>query len=182
MGLGEEEKLFSFSFSFFVYNIEGKSNSHAFNLENWYRKEGKKRLRKTLNKCHSSQTSLKRFLFPSDIQKGLILDIPPSLFLFIFLLTLSYFFTTISTDLTVSSLGSVHVTIPNAIQSGRNAIMTCDYELENDDLYSVKWYKGKREFVSFFILFYFLSALGNCLSWKNVHITQACESVYFLLW
>lgn len=40
----------------------------------------------------------------------------------------------------------VSVTIPNAIQSGRNAIMTCDYELENDDLYSVKWYKGKREF------------------------------------
>lgn len=40
----------------------------------------------------------------------------------------------------------VHVTVPNAIQSGRNAIMTCDYELEDDDLYSVKWYKGKREF------------------------------------
>lgn len=37
----------------------------------------------------------------------------------------------------------VHVTIPNAIQSGRNAILTCDYELEDDDLYSVKWYKGK---------------------------------------
>jgi hypothetical protein len=50
------------------------------------------------------------------------------------------------TDLTVSGLGMVHVSIPNAIQSGRNAIMTCDYELENDDLYSVKWYKGKREF------------------------------------
>ncbi|KAG5684690.1 hypothetical protein PVAND_013907 [Polypedilum vanderplanki] len=49
-------------------------------------------------------------------------------------------------DLTVSGLGMVHVTIPNAIQSGRNAILTCDYELENDDLYSVKWYKGKREF------------------------------------
>jgi hypothetical protein len=40
----------------------------------------------------------------------------------------------------------VHVTIPNAIQSGRNAILSCDYELESDDLYSVKWYKGKREF------------------------------------
>lgn len=50
------------------------------------------------------------------------------------------------TDLTVSSLGMVHVTIPGAIQSGRNAILTCDYELEDDDLYSVKWYKGKREF------------------------------------
>lgn len=45
-------------------------------------------------------------------------------------------------DLTVSSLGMVHITIPNAIQSGRNAILMCDYELEGDDLYSVKWYKG----------------------------------------
>lgn len=54
-----------------------------------------------------------------------------------------------STDLTVSGLGMVHVTIPTAIQSGRNAIMTCDYELEDDDLYSVKWYKGKREFFRF---------------------------------
>lgn len=43
----------------------------------------------------------------------------------------------------------VHVTIPNAIQSGRNAILTCNYELEDDDLYSVKWYKGKREFFRF---------------------------------
>lgn len=50
----------------------------------------------------------------------------------------------IVTDLTVSGLGMVHVTIPNAIQSGRNAILTCDYELENEDLYSVKWYKGMR--------------------------------------
>lgn len=40
----------------------------------------------------------------------------------------------------------VHVSIPNAIQSGRNALLTCDYELEDDDLYTVKWYKGKREF------------------------------------
>ena len=43
----------------------------------------------------------------------------------------------------------VHVKIPNAIQSGRNVILACEYELENDDLYSVKWYKGKREFYRF---------------------------------
>lgn len=58
----------------------------------------------------------------------------------------SSFYDFLFTDLTVSGLGMVHVTIPNAIQSGRNVIMTCDYELEDDDLYSVKWYKGKREF------------------------------------
>lgn len=71
--------------------------------------------------------------------KGLILDIP-------LILTLNFALITAFTDLTVSGLGMVHVTIPNAIQSGRNVIMTCEYELEDDDLYSVKWYKGKREF------------------------------------
>ncbi|CAO1386220.1 unnamed protein product [Diamesa serratosioi] len=49
-------------------------------------------------------------------------------------------------DLTVVGLSTIHVSIPNAIQSGRNAILTCDYELEDDDLYTLKWYKGKREF------------------------------------
>ena len=61
------------------------------------------------------------------------------------------------TDLTVSSLGMVHITIPNAIQSGRNAILMCDYELEGDDLYSVKWYKGMSKLLcNIFIV-----------SWKN---------------
>ena len=66
----------------------------------------------------------------------------PSLSVFFFLILLAIFFS----DLTVSGLGMVHVTIPNAIQSGRNVIMTCDYDLEDETLYSVKWYKGRREF------------------------------------
>lgn len=71
-----------------------------------------------------------------------ILDIPSTLSFSSFLILLALFFP----DLTVSGLGMVHVTIPNAIQSGRNVIMTCDYDLEDDMLYSVKWYKGRREF------------------------------------
>lgn len=43
----------------------------------------------------------------------------------------------------------VHVTVPSAIQAGRNVIMTCEYDLEEDVLYQVKWYKGKREFFRF---------------------------------
>lgn len=56
------------------------------------------------------------------------------------------------TDLTVSSLGMVHITIPNAIQSGRNAILMCDYELEGDDLYSVKWYKGMSKYCTLYFI------------------------------
>lgn len=94
------------------------------------RGRGKKRLRKALNKVESK---LNEILDSSTLS----ISLSPELF------TLRFLF---FTDLTVSGLGMVHVTIPNAIQSGRNVIMTCDYELENDDLYSVKWYKGKREF------------------------------------
>lgn len=104
-----------------------------------------KRLRKTLNKCHWSQRSSRNsFLWRGDIEGRLVLDIPLPLST-----PWSFLFTTIFTDLTVTGLGMVHVTIPNAIQSGRNAILTCEYELGDDDLYSVKWYKGKREFFRF---------------------------------
>lgn len=72
-----------------------------------------------------------------------ILDIPFTLSFFFFSHFIGTFFLS---DLTVSGLGMVHVTIPNAIQSGRNVIMTCDYDLEDEMLYSVKWYKGRREF------------------------------------
>lgn len=36
--------------------------------------------------------------------------------------------------------------IPQAVKRGSNALFTCNYDMENDTLYSVKWYKGKREF------------------------------------
>lgn len=74
------------------------------------------------------------------------------------------------TDLTVSGLGMVHVTIPNAIQSGRNAILTCEYELESDDLYSVKWYKGKL------VLFFFLLFSWR---WKEVAYFYDVKITFF---
>lgn len=40
----------------------------------------------------------------------------------------------------------VHVTVPSAIESGKNAVLVCEHDLETDTLYSVKWYKGRREF------------------------------------
>uniref|UniRef100_A0A336KPD9 CSON013364 protein n=1 Tax=Culicoides sonorensis TaxID=179676 RepID=A0A336KPD9_CULSO len=43
-------------------------------------------------------------------------------------------------------LDKVSITIPTAIQSGGSAILLCEYELGDDNLYTVKWYKGRREF------------------------------------
>ena len=43
-------------------------------------------------------------------------------------------------------LRDVNVTIPQAVKKGDNALFVCEYDLEGDTLYSVKWYKGGREF------------------------------------
>ncbi|XP_065211368.1 uncharacterized protein LOC135839312 isoform X1 [Planococcus citri] len=46
----------------------------------------------------------------------------------------------------IESLRDVVVDIPAAVTPGETVVMTCTYDLEGDDLYSVKWYKGRQEF------------------------------------
>lgn len=48
-------------------------------------------------------------------------------------------------DLTLG-LRDFHISIPLAVRRGDDAHLFCNYDLENDTLYSVKWYKGRREF------------------------------------
>lgn len=44
---------------------------------------------------------------------------------------------------------NVTVTVPAAVRKGENANLICNYDLEGDPLYAVKWYKGRREFYRF---------------------------------
>uniref|UniRef100_A0A0K8UES7 Ig-like domain-containing protein n=1 Tax=Bactrocera latifrons TaxID=174628 RepID=A0A0K8UES7_BACLA len=46
----------------------------------------------------------------------------------------------------IAGLKDVSVTIPQAVKRGSNALLICNYDMENDTLYSIKWYKGRREF------------------------------------
>ena len=46
----------------------------------------------------------------------------------------------------INALRDVQVTVPQAVKRGDNAILYCRYDMEDDTLYSVKWYKGRREF------------------------------------
>ncbi|XP_055595207.1 uncharacterized protein LOC129745866 [Uranotaenia lowii] len=46
----------------------------------------------------------------------------------------------------VITLKDVRVSVPAAIRRGDNANLICHYDMEGAALYSVKWYKGKREF------------------------------------
>jgi hypothetical protein len=43
----------------------------------------------------------------------------------------------------------VRVSVPAAILRGGTATLFCHFDLEGDSLYSVKWYKGRREFYRF---------------------------------
>lgn len=43
-------------------------------------------------------------------------------------------------------LKDVFIEVPLAIKEGTTAIMRCDYDLEEEALYTVKWYKGRQEF------------------------------------
>lgn len=52
-----------------------------------------------------------------------------------------------STSLNVGkALKDVRVQFSAAIRQGENARLQCLYDMEGDTLYSVKWYKGRREF------------------------------------
>lgn len=44
------------------------------------------------------------------------------------------------------SLKNVHLIVPEAAERGSTVEMKCLYELEGETLYSVKWYRGDREF------------------------------------
>lgn len=46
----------------------------------------------------------------------------------------------------ITCLKDVSVTIPAAVKRGDNALLICNYDIENDTLYTVKWYRGRREF------------------------------------
>lgn len=47
------------------------------------------------------------------------------------------------------ALRDVGLSMPFAVQRGEPALFICHYDLEGDALYSVKWYKGRREFYRF---------------------------------
>uniref|UniRef100_A0A182M7B3 Ig-like domain-containing protein n=1 Tax=Anopheles culicifacies TaxID=139723 RepID=A0A182M7B3_9DIPT len=46
----------------------------------------------------------------------------------------------------VLGLESVHIQVPVAVLVGTSATLICECDLPDEDLYSVKWYKGKHEF------------------------------------
>ncbi|XP_055639288.1 uncharacterized protein LOC129777185 [Toxorhynchites rutilus septentrionalis] len=46
----------------------------------------------------------------------------------------------------VHGLDSIHIRVPTAVTLGSAAVLICECDLPDEDLYSVKWYKGKHEF------------------------------------
>lgn len=36
--------------------------------------------------------------------------------------------------------------VPSAVRAGENVVLECLYDMQGEALYSVKWYRGRREF------------------------------------
>lgn len=51
-------------------------------------------------------------------------------------------------DLT-NGLRNLKISVPQAVVSGGSCVLECKYDLEDDLLYSVKWFRGKTEFYRF---------------------------------
>lgn len=49
----------------------------------------------------------------------------------------------------VGSLRDVKLEIPTPVGPGETAMMLCSYDLEDEPLYTVTWYKGRQEFFRF---------------------------------
>lgn len=56
----------------------------------------------------------------------------------------SLFFSVCISDMAVGL--RVNVTVPKAVTSGSNVTIVCDHDLDSDNVYTVKWYKGGHEF------------------------------------
>ena len=59
-----------------------------------------------------------------------------------------FFFTT-SLLMSVRGLSNLQVDIPTTAIHGSSVTLTCSFSLEFDELYSVKWYRGKLEIFRF---------------------------------
>ncbi|XP_052864285.1 uncharacterized protein LOC128270900 [Anopheles cruzii] len=46
----------------------------------------------------------------------------------------------------IAALRDVQVSVPAAVRRGDTATLFCYYDMDGESLYSVKWYKGRREF------------------------------------
>lgn len=55
-------------------------------------------------------------------------------------------FAVVCTATTVRGLRLTGLTVPGSVQSGEPVRLHCEYDLENEVLYSVKWYKNNIEF------------------------------------
>ena len=46
----------------------------------------------------------------------------------------------------IFGLRNVHIIVPSAVIKGRNVTLSCFYDMEGEQLYSVKWYLNTLEF------------------------------------
>nr|XP_018897727.1 PREDICTED: cell adhesion molecule 2-like [Bemisia tabaci]XP_018897728.1 PREDICTED: cell adhesion molecule 2-like [Bemisia tabaci] len=69
--------------------------------------------------------------------------------LMLFLFPLHFILTSVFIAQGVGGLKDIRVEVPQYRVRGEDAVLKCHYDLENDSLYAVKWYKENEEFYRF---------------------------------
>lgn len=44
------------------------------------------------------------------------------------------------------ALTNMHITVPEAVRTGDSVTLSCDYDLDSDALYTIKWFRNEEEF------------------------------------
>lgn len=51
-----------------------------------------------------------------------------------------------SVSVVCEGLKDIRVAVPSAIRKGETAVFLCDFDQEDEQIYTVKWYRGRKEF------------------------------------
>lgn len=76
------------------------------------------------------------------------------------------------------------MSVPSVIQTGEGAILLCDVDMENEVLYSVKWYKDNEEFFRFVprdssqFLVYNVEGINVNASGRQIHNNNQKKNIH----
>lgn len=72
--------------------------------------------------------------------------------------------------------------VPGAVSNGSSVWLHCDYDLEGDSLYSVKWYKNYEEFYGYLPLNSHSEVEHKTYYQRGINIDVSKSANYFNLW
>jgi len=76
-----------------------------------------------------------------------------------------------------TALRGVRLVAPEAVPKGSTVELNCQFDMEGDQLYTVKWYKGRKEFFR-----YVPKEMPNTkvFPWQGVTVDVSTSDLFFI--